>query len=195
MRDYEFRSYELQHAYFCVFNNEATPVFSYGISVLLSYTMDTTEHTSQNLEETHALAKNFLQKLGGGSDPPPADSLPEHAMIVALYGDLGSGKTSFVQGVAKALGVEKTVISPTFVIERVYPLVGQTWENLVHIDCYRFENKSEADSINLHEVMEDPRNLIFIEWAEKIEDKLPPNISKIYFKHIDENIRRITISI
>jgi len=116
------------------------------------------------------------------------------ATVVALYGDLGSGKTTFVQEAARAQGVTKTVISPTFVIERVYKLTNRKFERLVHIDCYRIESAKEIAAIGWKENLAHPGNLIFVEWAERIEELLPEDTLRISFEVVDETKRQIRIS-
>ena len=71
------------------------------------------EHLTKSLEETQKLAAEWVASLG--------NPVSKMAKVVGLSGELGSGKTSFVQGVAKALGVEEHVTSPTFILERIYP--------------------------------------------------------------------------
>jgi len=140
---------------------------------------------TRSVDELRADARAFALSL-----VPHTNS----ATVVALYGDLGSGKTTFVQEVARAQGVTKTVISPTFVIERVYKLANQKFERLVHIDCYRIESAEEITAIGWKEKLAHPGNLIFVEWAERIEEVLPPSAVRIYFEHVDEHKRKITMT-
>ncbi len=113
------------------------------------------------------------------------------ALVVGLSGELGSGKTSFVQCVARALGITEQITSPTFVIEKIYPLEEQRFEKLIHIDAYRLEMGNEILSIGWNDIVCDAKNLIFIEWPEHIEDILPDDISKFFFTYIDETTRTI----
>lgn len=136
---------------------------------------------SKSLNQTEKLAQDFVAKL-----------LPSTtATIVALYGDLGAGKTTFTQAVAKALGVTETVTSPTFVIEKIYKLSHPHYTHLIHIDAYRLESGKELETLGWREIASDSKNLIFIEWPEKVADILPGNMHKIYFKFVDENTREI----
>jgi tRNA threonylcarbamoyladenosine biosynthesis protein TsaE len=105
----------------------------------------------------------------------------EHATVIALSGDLGAGKTSFAQGIARALGVSETVSSPTFVIEKIYALEAQPFERLVHIDAYRITGVKEMEVLGWKAVLEDPGNLIVIEWPEKIADIVPKNAIRLRF--------------
>ena len=128
------------------------------------------------------------------------DALEHHtkddgALVVGLYGDLGSGKTAFVKQVATALGIENTVTSPTFVIEKIYKLpesgLGVGMSHLIHIDAYRLDGGSELVSLGWEQVVGDVKNIIFIEWPEQVKDILPSNMKKISFMFVDENIREV----
>jgi tRNA threonylcarbamoyladenosine biosynthesis protein TsaE len=118
----------------------------------------------------------------------------DEATVVGLYGDLGAGKTTFTQAVAEALGVKETVVSPTFVIEKIYKLAGQKFRHLIHIDAYRLRGGEELKGIGWDEIVRDPGNVIMIEWADRVEDILPKNIIKISFRYVDENRREISIA-
>lgn len=120
-------------------------------------------------EETKQFAANLAKKFNGG--------------ILALSGELGAGKTTFVQGFAKGLGIKEKIISPTFIIIRQYPT------NFYHIDLYRVENFQE---LGLKEILENPNNIVLIEWAEKIKD-LPKNTKKITIEKLEGDKRLITI--
>ena len=101
------------------------------------------------------------------------------ATVVALSGDLGAGKTSFAQGVARALGVGEDVTSPTFVIEKIYTLTGQVFARLIHIDAYRLTQSQELKVLGWDEICRDPSNLIVIEWPEHVADSIPSDAIKI----------------
>src|ERR1039458_8847512 len=73
--------------------------------------------------------------------------VPNAATIVALSGDLGSGKTTFAEGIARTLGIEESVTSPTFVLEKIYELDGQKWQRLIHIDAYRLKEAHELEAL------------------------------------------------
>ena len=140
----------------------------------------------KSLEETQTLAAEWVVSLRG--------LIPQTgAVVVGLSGDLGSGKTSFVQGVARTLGVEEHVTSPTFILERIYKLGGETskWKYLVHIDCYRLDSAQELKNLGFEELASEPENLILIEWPERIVGALPKDIITLKFEFIDENTRKI----
>lgn len=117
------------------------------------------------------------------------------ANVIALSGDLGAGKTSFVQMLARELGVAETVTSPTFVIERVYVLPkeqGKGFSRLIHIDAYRLESERELENLGWKEIISHPENLILIEWPERAESLIPPETTRITFAYVDEQSRDIT---
>ncbi len=115
------------------------------------------------------------------------------ATVVGLYGDLGAGKTTFMKGVALALGVVGEVTSPTFVIQKIYKLEDQKFDKLIHIDAYRIDSPLEMKHIGWQGILSDDRAIVFIEWAERLEDILPINTHRIKFISIDENQREIII--
>jgi len=139
----------------------------------------------ENLKQMQETAEHFLRKC---SATPTKNS----ATVIALYGDLGSGKTTFVQFIGKILEVSEKVNSPTFVISKNYPLKNQQWKNMIHIDAYRLNGKSDIKNIGLEEQVKNPENIIFIEWPEVIWKKLPKNFLKVELEYISENERKIT---
>ena len=140
-------------------------------------------YTSISLEETENLALKFVEFI------------KQHPTInvYGFSGDLGSGKTAFTKSVAKILGVAEHVTSPTFVLQKKYmiPAVDFPFKTLVHIDSYRLENAQELDAIGFKQELEDPDNLIFIEWPEKVEKTLPKNIPTLTFTFVDDYTRTI----
>ncbi len=105
----------------------------------------------------------------------------ETATLVALVGNLGSGKTTFVQTLAGELGVRDVVQSPTYVLMKSYPLElshngnesNKKFTKLVHIDAYRLENPEEFAALKPEQFLQDPATLVVVEWPEKLGDKLP----------------------
>jgi tRNA threonylcarbamoyladenosine biosynthesis protein TsaE len=141
--------------------------------------------TSKSVEQTGEIAREFLQKVTHG--------VYTGALVVGLYGDLGSGKTTFTQALARHLGVKNNITSPTFVIEKIYKTENSPFENLIHIDAYRLENSKELSVLSWQEQVSNPKNLILIEWPERVVDILPENHAKIMFKFISETEREIEI--
>lgn len=118
----------------------------------------------------------------------------KNALILALQGELGAGKTTFIQGFLRALGVRKKITSPTFVLIKCYMLHASCFKNTYHIDCYRIKKASELLKLGLKEILENPQNIVLIEWAERIQRVLPKNAIWIKFFHgSKENIRSIRI--
>ena len=141
--------------------------------------------TSKSVEETGEIAREFLEKVSHG--------IYEGALVVGLYGDLGSGKTTFTQAVAKHLGIKNNITSPTFVIEKIYKTKNSPFENLAHIDAYRLESPEELLVLSWKETVSNPKNLVLIEWPERVASLLPENHAKILFRFISENEREIEI--
>ena len=113
--------------------------------------------------------------------------------MLALIGDLGAGKTTFVKALAAELGVSSEVRSPTFVIEQVYDLEqDQLFEQLIHIDAYRLENGDELTRLGWQKQVDDPGNLIIVEWAEHVKDVMPANAMWLQFEVVDEHKRAIS---
>lgn len=122
----------------------------------------------------------------------------EGATIVALHGDLGAGKTTFVQAIARAGGVTEEITSPTFVIQKSYPVhfsesatTTTTWDTLVHIDAYRLESAHELEVLDWERTCANPKNIIFIEWPEHVAELLT-GAHHIYFTYTDEHTRSIS---
>jgi len=158
------------------------------------------------MAETNALAANFVRSL------TPADAPAGKAVVVALHGDLGSGKTTFTQAAAAALGVTDVVNSPTFVIQKKYRLKKDSrkertagpkniskensklgFKNLIHIDAYRLDSADELARLGWQDLIKDPGNIIFIEWPERVATLIPAEAKKIHFTFIDETSRGIEI--
>jgi len=112
---------------------------------------------------------------------------------LALTGELGSGKTTFVQGLAKGLGIKQRIISPTFILVRKYDLRSKSF---YHVDLYRLETEVEKEVRNLgiEEIWDNPENIVVIEWAEKIKGMIPENATWIEFKNLGGNERKIKIN-
>lgn len=112
------------------------------------------------------------------------------AAILALQGELGSGKTTFIQGLAKALGLPYRILSPTFIILREYSLQQQMYQKFYHLDLYRIKEQTELKDLGLDEIFSNPSNIVAIEWPERLGSKLPDGWLSFEFR-ISENNRRI----
>lgn len=110
-------------------------------------------------------------------------NLPEKAVIIALSGDLGAGKTTTTQILAKLLGISETVQSPTFVIKKAYTTTHPLFKKLIHIDAYRLADDPSLAVLRLDEDFLDPTVCIAVEWPEMIADHLPDNCITFTFSH------------
>lgn len=141
--------------------------------------------TVKGREELNLAAQELLSKVVRG----------EKAQVIALSGDLGAGKTTFAQAVARELGVTETVTSPTFIIERVYKLSresGRGFAHLIHIDAYRLESERELEALGWEELVADPQNLILIEWCERVPSLIPKDAKRLTFSYVSEDTRTIS---
>ena len=135
------------------------------------------EFISHSEAETEALGEKL------------ARSLPEHGVVIAMYGELGAGKTAFVRGLARGLEVDGAVTSPTFTI--VNELYGK--RDLFHFDMYRLGSADELFDIGWEDYL-DRGGVCAVEWSENVEEALPGAIRITISKDpADENVRTITI--
>lgn len=132
-------------------------------------------YISHSEDETRLIAEEYAKKT--------------QDKIFALTGELGAGKTTFVQGFAKGLGIKEKIISPTFVLMRQHKIPSSE-KTLYHIDLYRIDNIS---ALGFEEILSDPDNITLIEWAEKLKE-LPAEIIRIKITKDKEQKRIITIS-
>lgn len=106
--------------------------------------------------------------------------------IITLNGDLGSGKTTFVKGVLMGLGYKDEVTSPTYTLINEY----KAKYNIIHLDCYREKDINRWLNIGLIDYFNN-KNILFIEWAEKIKSILPDKTKSLFFEVISSNERMI----
>ena len=140
---------------------------------------------SRDLIQTEKIAGDWVRDLGKLNS--------KRATVVLLYGDLGSGKTTFTQAVARALGIKSRITSPTFVLQKRYLIKDKkfSWNRLIHMDCYRLAGGHEVNRLGWEEIVSDPKNLILIEWPDMIGGAVPKLSEKIHFKFIDEKTRSL----
>jgi len=161
---------------------------------------DNQEVITQSAFETQKLGEKIGADLRTGT-------------VIALYGNLGSGKTTFIQGLAVGLGIKERILSPTFVLMREYEIspsrspfghlgggeattsTPARCSTLYHVDLYRIRDEKDTESLGLQELLSDPTNIIVIEWPEKISNMLSKNHIDIYFNYLEENERKITIKV
>ncbi len=138
------------------------------------------------LNDLPQLAQDVLRRI-------PHDS--SAAALVTLSGDLGAGKTTFTQALARELGVAVPVQSPTYVLMRSYDIAHGRFTRLVHIDTYRLNNESEFLALEPQRFFEDPHALVVIEWPERVIMALPvPNISLTFStEHTNHDERMVEL--
>lgn len=133
-------------------------------------------------EDLAEVAKELLKKLfdaeaklsRGSSEPIEKIRAGSHqAFVIALRGDLGAGKTTFTQALAKELGITESVQSPTYVLMKSYPISFGRFTKLIHIDAYRLDTPEEFSTLKPEGFLSDPTNLVIIEWPERVEGVLP----------------------
>jgi len=110
----------------------------------------------------------------------------KRAFVIGLVGDLGGGKTCFLQGFAKGLKIKGKILSPTFIIMRRF-------NNFYHIDCYRIQKPQELLDLGFKRIIANPKNIVAVEWADRIRKIMPLNTIWIEFEFIGEKKRKIMI--
>jgi len=108
------------------------------------------------------------------------------AVVLALKGDLGAGKTTLIRGFLKEAGIER-VTSPTFVLMKRYEALKKSgFLNIYHIDAYRLKNKDDLKILGWKEIVDNFKNIILIEWPERVWKKIPKGFKKIEIEHLEE---------
>lgn len=130
------------------------------------------DYFSKSVEETENYAEKISKKLNGNE-------------IIAMYGGLGAGKTSFTRGLARGLGVEDSVSSPTFAIVNEYTGTYPIY----HFDMYRIEDWNDLESIGFFDYINN--GIIIIEWSENIEGALPGELIRVYIDKTDNENERV----
>jgi len=121
----------------------------------------------------------------------------KRAIILGLEGDLGGGKTTFLKGLAKGLGIREKILSPTFIIIRRFKIPSRTtsarFKNLYHMDCYRISKPKEILDLGFKKIASQSQNIVAVEWADRLQKILPKDILILKFKFISKNKREIKI--
>ncbi len=140
--------------------------------------MGTITTVTSSAQETIEFAKHFARTLKPGS-------------MLCLEGQLGSGKTTFIKGLAEGLGLKhpEQVKSPTFVLMHVY----KAKTPLYHFDCYRLDSTEELENIGFEDFVNDPAAIACVEWAEKAKHLIPPHARHIHLEILDATRRRISV--
>jgi len=155
------------------------------------------EYITHNFKETQKLGELLALELRGGE-------------VLCMDGELGAGKTTFTQGLLKGLKVKGPYTSPTFLIMKEYevkssksnpPAGGSNQaqnsksktEKIYHFDVYRVGVEDILD-LGWKEIISDDKNVVIVEWPERVEKILPKNSIRIKFEWLDENQRKITFN-
>ena len=113
-------------------------------------------------KQTFNLGLKFAQNLQGGE-------------IIGLIGELGAGKTVFIKGLSRGLGIKKTITSPTFVLMKVYQIQNKKIKNLCHVDAYRLKSGQDLIDIGIKDYLGKSNAVTVIEWADRVKSILPKN--------------------
>ncbi len=140
------------------------------------------ENITSSSIQTKKLGEKFAKEI-------LAKKSKKKSFVIGLEGKLGAGKTCFLQGFAKGLGVKEKILSPTFVIYKKFQIPNSKF--LYHIDCYRVQKSKELLDLGFKKIISNPENIIAVEWAEKIKEIMPKHALWIKFKFIDEKTRKI----
>ena len=136
----------------------------------------------KNITYSEKQTRDFAQKLSKQID----------SGVITLKGELGAGKTIFVKGFAKGLGVKNTITSPTFVLVKNYKIPNSV-KTLYHIDLYRLENPSSLEQLGLEEIFSNNENIILLEWQERLKSIQEKTVS-ITINKINSNTRELVVS-
>ncbi len=139
-----------------------------------------------NKEEISDISQKILDKI--------INIKHDKAKVLALSGELGAGKTTLTQEIAKSFGIKDKIISPTFVIMKFYNINSKSkyyshFKRLIHIDAYRLESSDELLKIGWTDLIGDKDNLIIIEWPEKVGGVLDSNSYLVKLGHVDDQTR------
>lgn len=143
---------------------------------------------SKNARMTESIAKTLATEV--------LESSRTSAFVIALHGNLGSGKTTFTKGFMKGLSIRERVQSPTFVLMKRFLIPKKNRSQFlraIHIDCYRLKSQKSAEKIGIKDDCKNPKNIILIEWAERMKRILPKDHLSVSFDHVSKNERSITI--
>ena len=154
---------------------------------MVKYSKILTKSSSQTKKIGKILAKEFLK------------TFTKTALVLGLIGDLGGGKTTFLQGFAKGLGIKEKILSPSFVIIKKFKISADSCSNsckfasFYHIDCYRIKKPKEILDLGFREIVSTPQNIVAIEWADRIRKILPKGTLILKYQFANKNERKIML--
>lgn len=138
--------------------------------------------TENNIKE---IAKEIISEV--------SKSKKDGATLITLSGELGAGKTALTKEIAKHLGVKERLISPTFVIMKIYKTKDKKFKKLIHIDAYRLNKSTELINLGWDEIMKDKNNLVLVEWPENVQECTKVHSCKIEITHLDDTTRNLKV--
>lgn len=140
-------------------------------------------------QETQEFGRQVAAHLKGENA-----AYPRHgAAVYCLTGELGAGKTTFLQGFARGLGITSRLLSPTFIIVRRYGIPGSDGF-LYHLDLYRVSGEHDLEGLGIREMIDDHSSVVVIEWAERLGRLLPARRTDIGFEVMGESARKLTVT-
>ncbi|MDO8639476.1 MAG: tRNA (adenosine(37)-N6)-threonylcarbamoyltransferase complex ATPase subunit type 1 TsaE [bacterium] len=152
------------------------------------------KYITKSILQTKSVGRDLVKKI-------TKNKSQKKAAVLGLTGNLGGGKTTFVQGFAKGLGITEKILSPTFVIMRKFKIPlsnagkpNSYFKTFYHIDCYRIKHPKEILDLGFKKILADPESIIAIEWAENVKKLLPKNTLWLHFDFIDKGARKITMT-
>lgn len=151
------------------------------------------EYTTNSSSQTKKLAEILAKKIIKNA------LKKKNAQIIGLEGNLGGGKTTFLQGFARGLGIQEKILSPTFVLMKKFKILTTNYQlqytNFYHIDCYRVKKAREILDLDFKKIVSNPKNIIAVEWANRIRRIMPKDTIWIKFMFAKKNKRKITLPV
>lgn len=139
----------------------------------------------KNLTELFSFISNFISSLDE----------KKNATIITLEGDLGVGKTALVKKAAEFFEINEELTSPTFVIQKEYKIQNHNiFKKMIHIDAYRLESSSDLEYLGWNQNIQNPENIIFIEWPTQVEGLSMPEKISLNIEILKDKSREITIT-
>ena len=147
------------------------------------------KYVTKSPKQTQQLAGFLLNKF--------LKTTRKYALVFALEGELGAGKTTFVQGLARALHIKAKIKSPTFNLMKKHKILDSRFSILAsdfyHLDCYRLRDHRDLLLLGIKDILDNPKNIVLIEWSDRVKKILPKRHIKIHIDHINTNTRNIRI--
>jgi tRNA threonylcarbamoyladenosine biosynthesis protein TsaE len=144
-------------------------------------------YKSFSSEQTRNFGKRFAKGI-------LASRSKNTSKVLLLQGQLGSGKTTFVQGLLRGFGLRRRVASPTFVLMRRFRLANPRRFSIFHIDAYRLKSGKNLLDLGLREILNNPKNIILLEWPERVRRIFKGGFTRIRFRHGRKENERIIIT-